>query len=69
MTSKQKLLNAKPRVINLGLETFVESLQAYGSPVVQLDWQPPAGGDPHMMSLLQQLQGTSKEAPEIPPND
>ncbi|MFQ6030329.1 MAG: hypothetical protein ACE5Q6_22880 [Dehalococcoidia bacterium] len=66
MTSKRDLLSAKPRVINVGLESFVESLQAHDAPVVQLDWQPPAGGDSRMMSLLQQLQDSRQEAPKHP---
>jgi FdrA protein len=33
------------RVLNVGLELFLETLQADGVEVVHVDWRPPAGGD------------------------
>ena len=50
-----KLLQSGPVVINLGLEGFAESVEDQGAPVVHMDWSPPAGGDPEMSSLLDQL--------------
>lgn len=44
------------RVINIGLEGFAEDLRAAGVEVVQLDWQPPTGGDARLTSLLASLQ-------------
>ncbi len=35
------LLASSLRVVNVGLRSFAESLQAQGVPVVQVDWQPP----------------------------
>ncbi len=43
-------------VVNIGLESFAEGLRAEGVEVVQVDWRPPAGGDPHLTALLASLQ-------------
>ena len=51
MTDKNKddpiaeLLDGTPRVINLGLASFAQELEAQGVIVVQVDWSPPASGD------------------------
>jgi FdrA protein len=44
-----------PRVINIGLELFTPQLMACGVPVVQVDWRPPAGGDVHLLRMLERL--------------
>lgn len=49
------LLANGPRIINLGLELFATQLKACGVPVVHVDWRPPAGGDPRLVSLLERL--------------
>jgi FdrA protein len=41
--------------INVGLETFAESLKAQGADVIHVDWRPPAGGDERLMAILQRL--------------
>lgn len=41
--------------INIGLEQFAISLAEQSVDVVQVDWVPPAGGDPEMLDLLDQL--------------
>jgi FdrA protein len=41
--------------VNVGLESFTESLQAQGAPVVQVDWRPPAGGDEKLMAILERM--------------
>ena len=41
--------------INVGLESFAESLTAQDAPVIQLDWQPPAGGDEKFMAILERM--------------
>lgn len=43
------------RVINIGLEDFAADLAAEGVAVVQLDWRPPAGGNPRLAALLAEL--------------
>ena len=58
MTSSTRiasLLQAPPRVINIGLPAFAEELQAAAIPVVQLDWRPPAIADPRIRALLAKL--------------
>ncbi|HLW46368.1 MAG TPA: acyl-CoA synthetase FdrA [bacterium] len=49
------LLAAPPRVVNVGLGIFAESLRTQGVPVIDVDWQPPAGGDPALLDLLERL--------------
>ncbi len=43
------------RVVNLGLSSFAETLRAHGTPVVDLEWRPPAGGDAELAELLDRL--------------
>ena len=49
------LLEAPPRVINVGLERFAEDLAAQGVTVQHVDWSPPAGGDARLAALLSKL--------------
>jgi FdrA protein len=44
-----------PRVINVGVEWFAAQLAACDVPVVHVDWRPPAGGDMHLVRLLERL--------------
>jgi FdrA protein len=41
--------------INVGLESFAESLIAQNAPVLHVDWRPPAGGDERLMALLEKM--------------
>ncbi len=43
--------------INVGLESFTESLMVQDAPVIHVDWQPPAGGDEKLMALLERMRG------------
>ncbi len=43
--------------INVGVESFAESLTAQSAPVVQVDWRPPAGGNEKLMALLARMKG------------
>lgn len=49
------LLAAAPRVINVGLELFAESLAAQGVETISVDWQPPAGGKQNLIEMLDKL--------------
>ncbi|MFL5735684.1 MAG: DUF1116 domain-containing protein [Chloroflexia bacterium] len=49
------LLNEGPRVLNIGVRTFAETLDAVGAPHLHVDWQPPAQGDPALGPLLAEL--------------
>lgn len=50
-----KLLEGPVKVINIGLEGFAEDLGRQGVEVVQVDWSPPASGDPKLAVLLSKL--------------
>ena len=49
------LLEEPLKVINIGLEDFAEELKQQGVETVQVDWTPPAGGDPKLADLLSKL--------------
>ncbi|MAI48301.1 MAG: hypothetical protein CBC34_020185 [Hyphomicrobiaceae bacterium TMED74] len=51
----QDLVNTPLKVINVGLELFAKDLEQQRVQVVQVDWKPPAGGDPHLAKLLSKL--------------
>ncbi len=38
--------------LNVGLESFAQSLSSQGAAVVHVDWRPPAGGNEKLMGLL-----------------
>lgn len=43
--------------VNVGLESFHDSLSAQGAAVLQVEWRPPAGGDPRLLAILDRLKG------------
>ena len=43
--------------LNVGLESFAESLRAQDAPVVHVDWRPPAGGNERLMAILEKMRG------------
>jgi hypothetical protein len=61
VTSEQaahELLAGPPRVVNVGIEQFGEELRRQEAAVVQVDWRPPAGGEPRLAELLARLTQT-----------
>ena len=44
-----------PVFLNIGVRQFGTSLLESGFPVVFVDWTPPAGGDPRLAALLDDL--------------
>lgn len=54
-TSLGDLLGGPPRVINLGLASFSQSLAQQEVQVLHVDWRPPAGGDPRLLEVLRKL--------------
>jgi FdrA protein len=48
-------LNQPMAAINVGLETFTESLVEQGAQVVQVDWRPPASGNEQLMGILERM--------------
>jgi FdrA protein len=53
--SRIRQLLQGPRVINVGLELFADSLTAQGVEVLSVDWQPPAGGKQNLIDILDKL--------------
>lgn len=49
------MLNHPLSAINVGLESFAESLIAQEASVVQVDWRPPAGGNEKLMAILERM--------------
>ncbi len=43
--------------VNVGLSTFADALQAQGTPVIDVEWRPPAGGDLATVRALERLWG------------
>jgi len=50
-----ELLDTPLKVVNIGLEGFADELTQQKVDVVQVDWTPPAGGDPKLADLLSKL--------------
>ncbi len=55
-----RIIGESPKVINIGVRSFFETVLAQGAYAVHVDWKPPAGGDPELARLLERL-----ERPEI----
>ncbi|MGI9523636.1 MAG: DUF1116 domain-containing protein [Hyphomicrobiaceae bacterium] len=55
------LLDRPVNVINVGLQRFAEDLRDQDVDVVQLDWAPPAGGNPQLADILSKLGGSVGE--------
>ena len=49
------LLNSTPSIINLGIESFTDSILAFGGTTVQFDWRPVAGGNRTLIKILNDL--------------
>jgi FdrA protein len=41
--------------INVGLESFTDSLKDQGAAALQVDWRPPAGGNERLAALLERM--------------
>jgi Protein of unknown function (DUF1116). len=50
--SPSVLLGSQLRVVNVGLDLFAESVRSQDVPVAEVDWRPPAGGDPDLVRRL-----------------
>ncbi|GAA5417025.1 hypothetical protein Pryu01_02086 [Paraliobacillus ryukyuensis] len=51
----EDLFNTKPRVINIGLKSFTESIIEHGGTTVQYNWKPAAGGNKKLIKVLNAL--------------
>ncbi|HET9212220.1 MAG TPA: acyl-CoA synthetase FdrA [Thermoanaerobaculia bacterium] len=54
-TGKPVPLEPVGGAINIGLESFYDSLVAQGTPAVQVDWKPPAGGNEKLAAILARM--------------
>jgi len=50
-----EILKKPLKTINVGLESFAENLTAQETPVVHVDWRPPAGGNEKLMGILERI--------------
>lgn len=55
MSEKTKLLQGPLKIVNIGLDGFAADLKAQDVEVQNVDWSPPAGGDPKLAALLSKL--------------
>jgi hypothetical protein len=49
------ILNGEIRAVNVGLATFRQALEAQGVSVANVNWRPPAGGNPRLLKLLKRV--------------
>lgn len=49
------ILQQPVKAINIGLESFAESLNDQNASVIHVDWRPPAGGNEELMAILQRM--------------
>ena len=59
MSRINELFHQKLSVINVGVERFQQDLAALQTEAVQLDWRPPAGGDPVLAAALDKLENNA----------
>jgi FdrA protein len=52
------VINKPLAAINVGLESFTESLTAQQAKAVHVDWRPAAGGNEKLMSILERMRST-----------
>jgi hypothetical protein len=55
MSRIERLFESKLAVLNLGVESFQQDLDEQGVETVQLDWRPPAGGNPVLLAALDRI--------------
>jgi FdrA protein len=51
------LLQLPLAAVNVGLESFYESVRAQGAAAIHVDWRPPAGGNEKLAALLNKMKG------------
>ncbi len=55
MDTLDALFRSKPKVINIGLKTFADSIRSQGGDVQHVDWSPPGSGNPEIIHVLNRL--------------
>ena len=51
----KELFQQGPVAVNLGLQDFAASLEIQGVEVIHVNWGPPAGGNPELITILDEL--------------
>lgn len=54
-----EVLKKPVKAFNVGLESFAVNLTAQGTPVVHVDWQPPASGNEKLAGILERMKKLS----------
>ncbi len=54
-----ELFTQELKVVNMGLETFADNLTELGVEAQQVEWRPPAGGDPEVLALFDRLEANT----------
>ncbi|HUN22055.1 MAG TPA: acyl-CoA synthetase FdrA [Anaerolineales bacterium] len=57
LANVQNNLDQPFAALNVGLESFAQSLQTQSAAVQHLNWRPPAGGNDKLMALLRKMKG------------
>lgn len=55
MNKEMELITKPLKVINIGIDSFLDSLKKQGIEVVHVDWRPPAAGDTRLINILDKL--------------
>lgn len=56
MDKEMELITKPIKVINIGIDSFLESLKMQGIDVIHVDWRPPAEGDSRLIEILDKLE-------------
>lgn len=60
MSGSNNIFNKNLQVVNIGTSKFKEDLELQGAEVIQVDWQPPAGGNLQLLEALDFFQENEK---------
>jgi len=55
-----ELFSSDLKAVNMGLESFAETMRKEQVSTVQVDWRPPAGGDPALIEALDRIERSTK---------
>lgn len=59
--SLAEFFDKQVKVINVGIPSFAQDLKSQGVAFVQVDWQPPAGGNKKIQALLAKIEKWQNE--------
>ncbi len=60
-------LAAPVAAINIGLESFYDSLLSQGAASIQVDWRPPAGGNERLIGILSRIKSSQQAGDQDEP--